>query len=325
MGKIRNLRRYISSDSVNGVILAFRNIQRKDSRYKALVALGIVSIVWGTTWVASKEAVSYMAALQMAGIRQILGGILYLGYFMIRRYPLPDKRIIPSLLVLAFLNFILSNGLSTWGIKYIPAGLGAIIGAIFPFWLVMYNIFAEKAKTPLLSLLGMFLGFSGICIVFYEYLDDFFIPEFRFGILLSLSATISWAMGTIYIKQQANVFNPYFGIGFQMLISGFFLYLYTFLFEPSYMPLSEIPISAWYAILYLVVAGSIIGFGCYIYTLQHLPTEQASIYAYINPLVAVLTGWIFLGELLSLQLLIGSVVTILGIYLVNRNFRIKDK
>jgi drug/metabolite transporter (DMT)-like permease len=90
------------------------------------------------------------------------------------------------------------------------------------------------------------------------------------------------------------------------------------------MPLSEIPISAWYAILYLVVAGSIIGFGCYIYTLQHLPTEQASIYAYINPLVAVLTGWIFLGELLSLQLLLGSVVTILGIYLVNRNFRIKD-
>jgi drug/metabolite transporter (DMT)-like permease len=313
------------SDTINGIHIAFRNVQRRESGFKALIALSIVSVVWGTTWVASKEAVTYMSALQMAGIRQLIAGGLYLGYFSLKKYPLPEKKIIPSLLILAFLNFILSNGLSTWGVKFIPAGLGAIIGAIFPFWIVLYGIISEKSKPPFLALIGMLLGFTGICIVFYEYLDDFLLPEFRFGIVLSIAATISWAMGTIYIKQQSSVFNPYFGLGFQMFMSGAALYLYTYTFDQTYTPLSEIPFNAWFGIVYLVIVGSIIGFGCYIYTLQHLPAEQAAVYAYINPLVAVLTGWFFLNEILSLQLLIGSIVTIMGIYLVNKNYKNQQK
>jgi drug/metabolite transporter (DMT)-like permease len=325
LNKLRSVRRLISSDTINGIILAYRNVQKKEPRIKALIALAIVSVVWGTTWVASKEAVTYMSALQMAGIRQLIAGTLYLGYFLLKKYPLPEKKIIPSLLILAFLNFILSNGLSTWGVKFIPAGLGAIIGAIFPLWLVLYAIISEKSKPPFIALVGMLLGFIGICIVFYEYLNDFFLPEFRFGIMLSITATISWAMGTIYIKQQSSVFNPYFGLGFQMFISGAALYLYTFIFDHTYIPLAAIPLDAWFGIIYLVIAGSIIGFGCYIYTLQHLPAEQAAVYAYINPLIAVLTGWLFLEELLSFQLLIGSIVTIIGIYLVNKNYKNPQK
>ena len=111
-------------------------IHKKGTRAKAIFALALVCFLWGTTWIASKEGVKYMPALQMAGIRQIIAGSLYVSLFFITKASsLPKGKEWIPILVLSFLNFILSNGLSTWGVKYISAGLGSIMGAIFPLWL----------------------------------------------------------------------------------------------------------------------------------------------------------------------------------------------
>ena len=96
---------------------------------------------------------------------------------------------------------------------------GAIIGAIFPIWLVIIGLFG-KERLRQSTVVGLLLGFAGICVVFYEHLPDFFRPEFRFGILLSLISTWSWAFGTLYTKEHALKFNPYFALGLQMVISG---------------------------------------------------------------------------------------------------------
>jgi drug/metabolite transporter (DMT)-like permease len=136
------------------------------------------------------------------------------------RAPLPKGKEWRPILLLSLLNFILSNGLSTWGVKYISAGLAAIMGAIFPLWLVVIGLFSSKNKMPNKAILGLLLGFSGVCIIFYDHLHDFLQPDFRFGILLSLLATWSWAFATLYTKKQAANFNPYFSLGIQMVISG---------------------------------------------------------------------------------------------------------
>ena len=117
-------------------------------------------------------------------------------------------------------EFCMSNGLSTWGVKYISAGLGAIMGAIFPLWLVVIGLFSAKSKIPAKAIIGLLFGFGGVCIIFYEHLHDFFNADFRFGIILSLIATWTWAFGTLYTKKHAASFNPYFSLGLQMLISG---------------------------------------------------------------------------------------------------------
>ncbi|MBK8140758.1 MAG: EamA family transporter [Chitinophagaceae bacterium] len=295
-------------------------IHRKGTKAKALFALALVCVLWGTTWIASKEGVRHMPALQLAGIRQFIAGLIYVAFFLIKGASLPKGKEWIPVLVLSFLNFIMSNGLSTWGVKYISAGLGSIMGAIFPLWLVVIGLFASREKLPQKAIIGLLLGFSGVCIIFYEHLEDFFIPDFRFGIILSLIATWTWAFATLYTKQQAASFNPYFSLGLQMLISGTTLITFTSV-TGNAVSISQIPWESWTAIAYLIIFGSLLAFIAYLYALQNLPTEQASIYAYINPIVAVLCGWLIFNERITIFITVGGLVTLLGVYLVNKAFK----
>jgi len=298
-------------------------IRKKGTRAKAIFALMVVCILWGTTWLASKEGVKYIPdAFQMAGIRQLLGGLCYVGFFLYKKIPLPKGKEWIPIIVLSFLNFMISNGLSTLALQYnISAGLGSIIGAIFPLWLVVIGLFISKTKMPVLAIVGLILGFGGVCIIFYNHLNEFRDPKFQIGILLSFIATWTWAISTLYTKRQAIHFNPYFGLGLQMVISGMVLYGFSAATGRA-VPLTEIPWQSWASIAYLVIFGSLIAFVCYLYALQNLPTEQASIYAYINPIVAVVLGSIIFDEKLTIYLAIGGLVTLLGVYLVNRAYKI---
>lgn len=284
---------------------------------KAYIALAMVCFFWGTTWIASKQGVRFMPALQLAGMRQFFGGMCYVIFFLARGTQLPRGKEWVGILVLSFLNFMLSNGLSTWGVQYISAGLGSIIGAIFPLWLVVIGLFTSKANLKPKAIAGLLVGFTGICAIFYEHLQDFLNPDFRFGLIISLISTWSWAFGTLYTKKHAARFNPYFGLGLQMVISGITLFSVADLTNLS-VPLSEIPWQSWAAIGYLVTFGSVISFIAYLYALQRLPTEQASIYAYINPVVAVLLGSLLFGESLTVFIVGGVLITLYGVYLVNK-------
>jgi drug/metabolite transporter (DMT)-like permease len=298
-------------------------LDKQRTKTKALIALALVSFFWGTTWIASKEAVKYMPALQMAGMRQFIGGFAYVIFFIAKGRAIPRGKEWFSVLLLTFLNFVLSNTLLTWGLKYISAGLGSIIGATFPLWLVLIFLFRSRTSLSRKALLGFILGFAGICVIFYEHLPDFFQSSFRFGIILSILAAVSWAFGTLYTKQKSSDFNPYFSLGLQMLISGCVLYIISWSSGMN-IPIAQIPTQSWLAILYLVIFSSVLTFLAYIYALQHLPASQVAIYAYINPVVAVLIASFFFGERLSIYIGAGGLITLIGVYLVNQGFKLKN-
>jgi len=287
------------------------------SERKAYFALVVVCLVWGVSWVGTKEAVKYMPTFQMVGIRQTLAGLAYVLFFMMRGYKLPRKKEWYPILLLSLLNFMISNGLASWGVKLTTAGLSAIMGAIFPLWLVIILAARGGNRMPAVAWIGILIGFSGVCIVFYEHLHELFNFSFLGGILLGLIASLSWAFGTIYTKEFAIDFNPYHSIGWQMLISGLVVTLLAQL-SGQVIPMAEIKLYTWTAILFLVVVSSIIAFVAYLYALQKLPTSLVSVYAYINPLVAVLAGSLFTGEPLTVLIISGSLVTLAGVYIVNR-------
>jgi drug/metabolite transporter (DMT)-like permease len=284
-----------------------------------ILALCWVSFFWGTTWLASKEGVKHMPALQLAGIRQLIGGMLYVGFFLYKKTPWPKGKQWKAIFILSILNFVLSNGLSTWGVKYISSGLGAIIGAIFPLWIVFITVFRGE-KIARLSILGLVISFGGVCVIFYDHLADFIKPDFRFGIFISLIATVTWAFGTMYTRKKAASFNPYFSLGLQMLISSL-ITLSIVGATGTGVNISSIPVNSWWAIAYLVIIGSVLTFVAFIYMIQRLPPEINSIYAYINPIVAVLLGAIIYGEALTMAIAIGGAVTLFGLYLVNYSIR----
>jgi drug/metabolite transporter (DMT)-like permease len=152
-------------------------------------------------------------------------------------------------------------------------------------------------------------------------MSDFMNADFRFGIILSLIATWTWAFATLYTKKEALSFNPYFSLGLQMVISGLTLFTVSE-FTGQSIPLADVPYQAWTSIAFLIVFGSLIAFICYLYALQNLPTEQASIYAYVNPIVAAFCGWLYFHDAITLYLVLGTGITLFGVYLVNQAFRI---
>ena len=280
-----------------------------------IIALCWVSFFWGTTWIASKQGVRNMPALQLVAIRQFIGGFLYVSYFLYKKTPWPKGKQWKTILILTFLNFVMSNALSTWGVKYISSGLGAIIGAIVPLWIVIIGLF-KGVRLSKITIMGLIISFSGICIIFYDHLNDFLNPNFRFGIIISIIATITWAFGSLYTKKKAATFNPYFSVGLQMFISSIFIFALLGATGTA-VSLSAIPAISWWSIAYLVVFGAILTFIAFIYALQNLPAEISSVYAYINPIVAVVIGALIFGESLNTAIAIGGFVTLVGLYIVN--------
>jgi len=204
-------------------------------------------------------------------------------------------------------------------VKYISSGLGAIINAVFPLWIVIITVFRGE-RLVRLAVFGLIISFGGVCVIFYDHLSDFLNPDFRFGILLSVLSTISWAFGSLYTKKKAASFNPYFSLGLQMLISSTVLFAITGATGTG-VTLSSIPAISWWAIAYLVIIGSVLTFIAFIYMLQKLPPEINSVYAYVNPIIAVLLGAIIFGEPLTIAIAIGGTITLGGLYMVNYSMR----
>ena len=295
--------------------------RNQSERTRALVAVGLVSFFWGTTWLASKKGVEHMPALQLAGIRQFLGGSIYLIFFFFKGHKLPTKEQFIQFLWMSVLMFVASNGLSTWSVQYIPSGLGAVIGAIAPIWIAIFSVtLFRETRFNIATVIGLTLGFGGIIIIFSDYIRDLFNSRFSLGIFLGLVATMTWALGTLYTVRHAKDLDPYYSLGWQMFMAGIILTLIS-LVTGQYKPLSAISPVAWYSIGYLVVVGSVITFLAFIYALKRLPAAQASVYAYINPVVAVIVGSMLNHEKLNLTIALGTFVTLFGVYLVNTGFR----
>jgi drug/metabolite transporter (DMT)-like permease len=294
---------------------------RHSERTRALFAVGLVSVMWGTTWLASKRGVENMPALQLAGIRQLIGGGIYVLFFSVKGYKWPSLGQLFRFTWMSILMFVMSNGFSTWSVQYLPSGLGAVIGAIAPIWIAIFSLMIFRdTRMNLTTTLGLLLGFGGIVVIFSDFLEDLFRSEFLFGIVLGVIATMTWALGTLFTVRHAKDINPYYSIGWQMLISGLIL---TAIAQATgrHLPMNEIPMTAWYSIAYLVVVGSVITFAAFIYALKRLPAAQASVYAYINPIVAVIIGSLLNHEKLTLFIAAGTLITLLGVYLVNTGFK----
>lgn len=294
---------------------------RHSERSKALMAVGLVSVMWGTTWLVSARGVAGMPALQMSGIRHLIGGGIYIAYFLSRdfRWPKPAEWL--RFTWMAILMFVMSNGLSTWSVQYIPSGLGSVIGALSPIWIAIFSLFMFRGSrlNPTTSI-GLILGFGGVALIFSDYLEVILQSRFSLGILFGMIAAMTWAIGTLLTVRHAERMDPYYSIGWQMFISGLILTTLAQL-TGQHIPIAEIPAVSWYAIAYLVVLGSIVTFAAFIYSLKRLPPAQASVYAYINPVVAVLIGAWLNGERLNASIGIGTLVTLLGVYLVNTGFK----
>jgi drug/metabolite transporter (DMT)-like permease len=308
-------------DKENRNKLKIFNPKRHSEHTKALLALALVSFFWGTTWLASKRGVKYIPALQLSGMRHTIGGSLYVVYFLFKGYKFPTKQQFIQFFWMSIVMFVLSNGLSTWSVAYLPSGLSAVIGSITPIWIALFSVFIlRETKLNWITVIGLLLGFVGIVVIFSDYISTLFNSGFIIGIIMGIVATMTWAIGTLYTVKHSRNLNAYYSLGWQMFLSGIMLNTISFA-TGNFKPLNLIPLEAYLSVGYLVVIGSIITFGAFIYAIKRLPPAQSSIYAYINPIVAVIIGALLNNESLTMVIFGGTLITLMGVYLVNMGIR----
>lgn len=291
------------------------------SRTSALVAVGLVSILWGTTWMASKVGVQYIPALQLSGLRHLIGGGMYVLFFLLFKRMVPKKNQWFRLIWMSVLMFVLSNGLSVLSIVYMPSGLGAVVGALSPIWVVVFTfVFFKKTRFKPQTIIGIILGFAGVVVTFFEFYQKIIDTDLWLGIVFGAISSITWAIATLLTVKQSEQIDPYFSLGWQMFISGILLNTVSYA-SGRFVSYDIVPANAWLSIAYLIVIGSVLAFGAYIYALKRLPATLVSIHSYINPIVAILLGDLLMHEKLTIYIISGTLVTLVGVYLVNNSFK----
>jgi drug/metabolite transporter (DMT)-like permease len=293
---------------------------------KAYGALALTSILWGTTWVASKIAVQKAPGLQVAGIRQLIAGSILVSWFIFRGEKLPLLRHLGWLTLMGILMFVCSNGLATVSLKYISSGLSSLIASLYPLSVVLIELLLlGNKKINSLTITGLLLGIGGIAVVLYSNAFHATDSNYLTGMLLSFISMLGWSVATLLIARNKVNLNPYYATGWQMLFGSFFLLLLSAT-TGNFIPVTEIPAQTWLSIAYLVSAGSVIAFVAFIYTMKNLEPAIASLYAYLNPIVAIFIGALLTNEHLTWPILLGSLVTLVGVYVVNKSLhREKEK
>ena len=151
-----------------------------------------------------------MPVLQMSGIRHLIGGSVYIAFFTWKGHAWPSRSQLLQFLWMGLIMFLISNGLSTWSVKFIPSGMAAVIGAISPIWIAIFSLLMfRESKLNLMTTLGLFLGFSGILVVFSDHLRAALITAFITGPSMGLISSITLAVGTLYTVRHSKDLYPY--------------------------------------------------------------------------------------------------------------------
>lgn len=292
--------------------------------YLPYLALAAVCIIWGTTYLALRIAVLHFPPFLFTAIRQTTAGIVLVAImFALGKASFPTRGQLLQQAIGGFFMISLGNGLVAWAEMHIPSGVAAIICSLMPVIVIVINVMINREEKPNFPILaGVVVGLAGIVLMFGEHLDGFSQAEYIVGIVFTFTAVLAWAGGSIWIKKRNIQSNPFVNAGLQMFFGGLLLFPLSFAFDD----LTNVTWSgevAW-ALLYLIIFGSLIAYASYAYALRKLPMTIVSLYAYINPLVAVVLGWIVLNEPLNLKIWLAILLTTTGIYIVNKGYQLRN-
>ncbi|MDN3725137.1 EamA family transporter [Aequorivita sp. SDUM287046] len=292
----------------------------------AYLALVVVCIVWGTTYFALRVGVEAFPPFLFSAIRQVLAGGILLLLLQLSGNLKIDRNLLPTQFVLGILMIAFGNGIIGWSERYIPSGLAALIVSILPVYIVFINYMTgiDNRKPNKFIFSGLLLGSLGIVLIFKDNLNDLTNPNYLKGMLLAFGACLSWALGSVYSKHTVLKGNVMTNAAFQMVFGGVILFGMS-LGMDDYSELKAIGTESIWALGYLVIIGSVLAYPCYVYALEKLPIGVVSLYAYINPLVALFLGYVFLNEAITGITLLAFLCVVGAVYFINKGYRNNNK
>ncbi len=286
--------------------------------WKVLLAFAIIYFVWGSTFLAIRVGVREVPPFLLAAMRFFIAGVVLFGWTIARRERLPTGRQWASVCLLAILIFGLDYGLLFWAEERVPSGLAAVMLAMIPAFMALSEIvFLKTQKLTARLGLALLIGLGGVAVLVNRSLDLGGAPIDRRGAAALIFASISWSIASAFSRKMPLPASKVMSSGTQMLAGGVFLFLASAaLGEFQHFHPSTVSRVAWLSLLYLIVAGSIIGFTAYVWLLHHESPTKVGTYAYVNPLVAVLVGYFLGGEALGLRTILGTLFVLISVVVI---------
>ena len=256
---------------------------------RAYLAWAAVCVIWGTTYLAIRVALETIPPFLMGGLRWTAAGCLLISILKIRGEPLPARGTWPFQAVLGVLLIGFGNGGVVWAEQSVPSGLTAVLVSSTPFWMIgIEQLMPDGERITLRHVLGLLIGFCGIVVLVWPEIRVSESRGFLVGVLATQLACVGWALGSVYARRRRKDENVLAGVALQMVAAGVCLSVLA-LATGEWASLRFTQRTST-AVLYLLFMGSIVGFSAYAYALKHLPIATVSLYAYINPVIAVSSG-----------------------------------
>ena len=285
---------------------------------KLVVSLLAVAIVWGTTYLGIRIAVETIPPWFVTTMRQSMAALILL-IILLRNKEFkwigwPSMR---RQMLLSTLMIVVANGMTTVAEQTIPSGLTSLLNALSPIAVFLGSVAIGLQKPTLKGFIGVIIGFLGVAFIFRDGIGDLLDPNYKTGIMFLAIAILGWASGTIYAKKYTHESsNIILDLFYQFIFSAVVQLVLAFIFSPTIEP-SSWSLQSLGAVVYLAVFGSVIGFFCYIYALKKVTATEVSILSYFNTVIAIFLGWLILDEVITIDLLIATVLIIVGVFITN--------
>jgi drug/metabolite transporter (DMT)-like permease len=290
------------------------------SKAAILLAFAAVYIIWGSTYLGIRFAIDSMPPLLMAGTRYTLAGVLLYGFMRLRGAPAPTTQGWLTALIIGICLLGIGNGGVTLGEQYIPTGMASLLVATVPMFLAVLGWLSGISQRPTaLVSLGLILGLGGVYLLAsHPGASHVALPgQQGLGIAMVLASALLWAIGSLYSKKKQADPSPFVAGGMQMICGGLVMLAVGLLRgEANGFELSQVTAKSWWAYVYLLTFGSIVGFTAYIWLLRAVEPALAGTHAFVNPVVAVLLGWAFAGETLNFNMIGGAALIVIAVMLV---------
>jgi len=286
-------------------------------KLKAYLAYASICIVWGTTYLAIRVGVEDLPPWLFAGFRWAAAGTFFLTVLKFRGYKFPPKQELLPIMIVGVLLLGVANGLVVVAEQWLPSGLTALLITTIPLIITVIELIFTRGKSyNIFIMLGLLAGSFGIYLILGGSLEDIVEGDYIYGIISIFFGVTAWSLGSVYSKYKRLVTHPLMSAAIQMLTAGVIQTGIGFAlgeWERFYFTPESLG-----AYLYLLFIGSLFGYAAYIYAISELPVSFVATYAYVNPVIALFIGWLFLDEILTLNLITAALVILFGVYLVNR-------
>lgn len=295
------------------------NSQRAAPLWLVVTAFAAVYVIWGSTYLGIRYAVESIPPFLMAGSRNVIAGLLLFGFAVARGHGWPARGHWRDAVIAGGLMLTIGNGCVTWAEQMIPSGVTALLVALTPAWMVLFDWLRPKGTRPgPLVIAGLVVGFVGVALLARQNGHGAG-ARYGWGVAAILASSIGWSLGSIFNRSANKPASPFLSVAMQMICGGALLLGMALMQgEPKRFSFAQVTWLSFGAWLYLMVAGSIVAYTAYVWLLHVSTPARVSTSAYVNPLIAVLLGSTIGHEPFSQAVLVAGVMIIAAVVLVLR-------